>query len=236
MEIKNLLEKIEDLRVSFYRTLAAFAGLSLVSYFFSGRILHFLQIPLGHPLVFFGPAEAFLAHVKVALYTGIFLCAPFLLYQTWTAFSSLTHSSGRRYTLPIVLSATILFFSGAALCYFLVLPFGLKFLLSFGTGPIHPLISVDKYVNFMAALILIFGFFFQLPLILLALGRVGLVSSKSLSHFRKYAILIIAVVSAVITPTPDAYTMLLLMVPLVFLYELSIILVWFFGRKRKAGP
>jgi len=235
VEIQNILQQIDRFRTSAYRTLGVLAGFSILSYFFAEQILKFLRRPLGQPLAFFSPGEAFIAHIKIAVFSGLFLSAPYLLHQIWIAFSSLAFKEGRRYTWILVLMASLLFLAGSTLGYTLVLPFGLKFLLGFGTTQIRPVISVDRYVSFMATLILIFGFCFQLPLILLALGQVGLVDSRKLSHFRKYAILLITIFSAIITPTPDAYTMLLLMVPLVFLYEISIILLWFFGRK-KASP
>lgn len=236
MEVQNILQQIDRFRSSAYRILGVLAGFSLLSYFFSGQILHFLLRPLGRPLAFFSPGEAFLAHVKIAVFSGIFLSAPYLLHQSWIAFATLAFETGKRYTWLLVLAASILFLAGTALGYTLVLPFGLKFLLGYGTAQIQPMISVDRYVSFVSTMILVFGFCFQLPLILLALGQVGIVDSRKLSRFRKYAFLLIAVFSAIITPTPDAYTMMLLMVPLVFLYEISIILLWFLGRKKAHPP
>jgi sec-independent protein translocase protein TatC len=135
----------------------------------------------------------------------------------------------------VVLAATGLFYGGAFFSYFLVLPVAINFLVSYGTeNNLQPMIGLSKYLTFTVGLIFAFGAIFELPLILLILGRIGVVGYLGLARNRRYALLLNAVVSAILTPTPDAYTMLLMMVPIQVLYEASIWLVRIFGKK-KAG-
>jgi sec-independent protein translocase protein TatC len=129
-----------------------------------------------------------------------------------------------------VIAASSLFIGGAYLCYALVLPFGLTFLVGFGGEVAEPQLSVDRYFSFVLMLSFAFGVFFEMPLVMLLLGKVGLVNARMLSRYRRYAILAIVTAAAIITPTTDAYTLALLAGPLMILYEVSIVLVRFFGK------
>jgi sec-independent protein translocase protein TatC len=168
---------------------------------------------------------------------GIFLAAPFLFNGLWGALSPLLSSSfPLRYSLLIVLSATTLFYGGCFFCYFLVLPVGINFLVTYGSENLQPMIGLTKYLTFCIGLIFGFGLIFELPLVLLILGRAGVVGYRGLAKNRKYALLINSIMSAVLTPTPDAYTMLLMMIPMQILYEVSIWLVRIFGKKKTPEP
>jgi sec-independent protein translocase protein TatC len=141
-----------------------------------------------------------------------------------------------RYSLVVVLSATTLFYGGCFFCYFWVLPVGINFLVTYGSENLEPMIGLAKYLTFSIGLIFAFGLIFELPLIMLILGRAGLIGYQVLAKNRKYALLINSILSAVLTPTPDAYTMLLMMIPMQILYELSIWLVKIFGKKKAPEP
>jgi sec-independent protein translocase protein TatC len=163
---------------------------------------------------------------------GIFLAAPFIFNGLWGAFAPLFSSDNRRHSLPIVLSATALFYGGSFFCYYFVLPVGINFLVTYGSENLKPMIALSKYLSFSVGLIFAFGVVFELPLIMLILGRVGLIGYQTLAKNRKYALLINSILSAILTPTPDAYTMLLMMVPIQVLYELSVWIVKIFGKKK----
>jgi len=228
----EVFDKLENLRGALIRMFIIIGALSAVSYFFWKEALHFLHKPLGLPLIMYSLPEAFFASLRLALFMSIFLAAPFIFSGLWGVFAPLFSSNARRFSLPIVLSATALFYSGAFFCYYFVLPVAINFLISYGSENLKPMIGLSKYLTFSVGLIFAFGVIFELPLVMLLLGRVGLISYQGLARNRKYALLVNSVLSAMLTPTPDAYTMLLMMVPIQILYELSIWLVKIFGKKK----
>jgi sec-independent protein translocase protein TatC len=132
----------------------------------------------------------------------------------------------------VVLSSTIFFLIGAVFCYVMVLPMSMKFLMSFGTEKLKPMIQIKDYISFVSYMTLAFGAVFELPVISFFLGRIGIISARTFIKGRKYAIVIILILAAVITPTPDAFTQLMLAGPLYFLYEVSIIVLKMTAKKR----
>jgi sec-independent protein translocase protein TatC len=236
MDRNQVFDKLEGLRGALIRMFIIIAALSTVSYFFWRDALHFLQKPLGLPLIMYSLPEAFFASLRLALFMGIFLATPFIFNGLWGAFAPLFSFNRRRHSLPIVLSATALFYGGAFFCYYFVLPVGINFLVTYGSDNLKPMIGLSKYLSFSVGLIFAFGVVFELPLIMLILGRVGLISYQFLAKNRKYALLVNSILSAIITPTPDAYTMMLMMVPIQILYELSIWVVKIFGKKKAPAP
>ena len=237
MDRNEVFDKLEGLRGALIRMFILVAVLGVVSYFFWKDALHFLQKPLGLPLIMYDLPEAFFTSLRLALFLGIFLSFPFIINGLWGAFVPLFPFNARRYSLPIVLAATGLFYGGAFFCYFLVLPVGINFLVTYGAeSNLQPMIGLSKYLTFAVGLIFAFGVVFELPLIFLILGRIGAVSYSGLAKNRKYALLVNSVLSAILTPTPDAYTMLLMMAPIQVLYEASIWLVRIFGKKRSPAP
>lgn len=231
MEREKIIGALEDIRGSIKRLILSFFLLALVSYFFWKSILAFIQKPLGIPLAYYGISEAFLVTIKIALFTGVFVSVPILFRELWVSISPLFTTHSRRYSLPVVTSASLLFYSGAAICYYLLLPAGIKFLVGYETPHIKPAISVDSYISFFASFIFGFGLAFEMPLVMLLLGMAGVVSAAMLSRYRRYAVLIIVIASAIITPTPDVFNLALMSVPLLALYEISIILVRMFGKR-----
>jgi sec-independent protein translocase protein TatC len=237
LDRNEVFDKLEGLRGALIRIFLVIAVMSAVSFFFWKDALHFLQKPLGLPLILYGLPDAFITSLRLALFMGIFLAAPFLFNGLWGALSPLLSSSfPLRYSLLIVLSATTLFYGGCFFCYFLVLPVGINFLVTYGSENLQPMIGLTKYLTFCVGLIFAFGLIFELPLVLLILGRAGVVGYRGLAKNRKYALLINSIMSAVLTPTPDAYTMLLMMIPMQILYEVSIWLVRIFGKKKAPEP
>jgi len=236
LDKNEIFDKLEGLRGALIRIFFIISCFSVGSYFFWKETLHFLQKPLGMPLIMYSLPEAFLTSLRLALFMGLFLSIPFVCHSLWKAFTPLFSFPIRKYSLLIVLSATALFFGGAYFCYSLVLPVAVNFLVNYGSENLKPMIDLSKYLTFSVALILAFGLMFELPLILLILGKVGWIDYRMLAKNRKYALLGNSILSAALTPTPDAYTMLLMMGPLQVLYELSVWLVKFFGKKKNLEP
>ncbi len=235
MDRDILLTQLDRLRWALIRTLVAVLVGAVGGYAASRPLLEILHRPLADiPLRFLRLTEPFFAYLKVALFAGFFIVLPFVIRELWLAIAPLAMGgAARRYTWTITVAASILFYAGAAICYFFVLGAAVPFLLGFGGDQLQPFLSVGDYLSLVMTLLLVSGFMFELPLILLVLGRVGVVTARMLGRFRRYAIVLNAVVAAVLTPTPDAYTMLLMMAPLAVLYELSVLLVWLFGKPKK---
>lgn len=226
-----LTEHLEELRKKIIYCLVVLISLSAVMYFFSDELIRILSKPVGI-LYFFTPAEAFTAKIKVAVATGLALSLPFIVYQVWSFVVPALTKQERRYAFPLVLSSAILFGVGVAFAYFVIIPVGIKFLLSFGTQDLKALIGVTKYLGFILWMLLIFGFVFQLPVVVFFLDRIGVVSPQTLRSKRKHVIISIFIAAAIFTP-PDIITQLAMSLPLIFLYEASIIVVSLSHRKAK---
>jgi len=232
IQLSNIVNTLERFKREFIEIASIVLIFSIFGYFLSSDVQFQFERLIGDKLAYFSPQEAFLTILKISFLTGLFLSFPSIFYKAWRVVSNKYGFKKRLTSLSVVTGGVILFLSGAALCYFAVLPFGIKFLIGYETDYMIPYISIGKYINFCGGLILAFGLSFELPLIMLVLGRIGIINSYMLSKYRKYAILVIAIVSAIITPTPDAYSMMLMTVPLVILYEVSVILVKLFGKRN----
>ncbi|TML02430.1 MAG: twin-arginine translocase subunit TatC [Actinobacteria bacterium] len=174
-------------------------------------------------VVFLSITEPFLTKIKVVAFLGLALALPIILFQLWRFITPGLTDRERRFAIPFVVTSMLLFALGGFFA-FLTLPKGLAFLLGFaGTNHIEFVLSTGKYVGFVMLLIIAFGAAFEFPLILISLTFVGVLSSRQLRDWRRYALVLIAIVAAVITPSQDWFTMTALMVPLIIFYELSII-------------
>jgi sec-independent protein translocase protein TatC len=230
LDREKLVEAIENLRSKLIRLAILLAGLTALGYWQAPLIASLLQQPSQVALVYYAPGEAFLTNIKLGFYAAIFVLAPVIFFLIWDAFAFYITPYSRRYAVPVVVAASLLFIGGAYLCYALVLPFGLAFLMGFGGEVAEPQLSVDRYFSFVLMMSFAFGVFFEMPLIMLLLGKAGLVNAPMLSRYRRYAILAIVAAAAIITPTTDAYTLALLAGPMIILYEVSIALVRWFGK------
>lgn len=175
-------------------------------------------------VVFLTITEPFITKIKVVGFLGLLIALPVILYQLWRFITPGLTERERRYALPFVFSSVVLFALGALMAYW-TLPKGLNFLLGFaGTENIKFVLSTGKYLGFVMLILLAFGAAFEFPLILISLTLVGVLSSRKLRDWRRYALVLIAVIAAVITPSQDWFTMTALMVPLLIFYELSILI------------
>jgi sec-independent protein translocase protein TatC len=199
----------------------------------SKELLTYLcQRTLQTDLVAYSIPEAFFSLLKLTLYTSLFCSIPVIFYHLWKAFSPLFRSKGLSSANGILFASLFLFYLGAFFCFFVALPNGVKFLLGYQSAHIKPMISAGKYISFCAVFVFGFGLTFELPLILALLSYLRVVNAAFLTRNRKYAILLIAGVAAVVTPTPDVFNMSLMGVPMYLLFEIGVILVKVIEGKR----
>jgi sec-independent protein translocase protein TatC len=237
----SFMEHLGELRVRIVRALTALLIGSVIVLPFSQRIIDWLALPvtrLGHTLIYTAPAEALWVQIKVGLIVGIFLASPMILWQVWAFIAPGLHAHEKKYAAPFVIIGSLLFIGGGAFSLFVVTPYALAFLLSYARPGLTPMITLENHVGFLLKFTVAFGAVFELPLALTILARVGVVNAKMLGRNRKYAILGAFVVSALLTPTPDAFNQALMAGPLIILYEVGIVCARLFGRRpaRVAAP
>jgi sec-independent protein translocase protein TatC len=206
-----------------------------VTFNFSERIIAWIARPLPVKLAFLEPTEPFWVNMKVALFAGMFLVLPVILYEIWAFVSPGLLPRERKFALPFVILSTLFFGLGAAFALLVIVPFAVKFLISYKTENLVATISVNRYVDFVLKFTLAFGLVFELPLGITLASRLGLVTPQFLARNRKYAILLAFVAAAILTPTPDAFNQMLMAGPLILLYEVGIVAARVFGR-RPAKP
>ena len=176
--------------------------------------------------------EPFMAHLKIGFVAGMMLVLPVILYQIWKFISPGLLRQERKYASQFVVFATIFFGIGVLFCFFFLLPFAIPFLVGYKTEHLKPIIKIGEYINFTLMFMLGAGAVFELPLIMIVLGRIGVINVESLTRFRKYAFLGSFVIGGILTPTPDAFNMTIMSIPIYLLYELGILGVRIFGKKK----
>jgi sec-independent protein translocase protein TatC len=228
----HLQELRKRLVLSFIAVGAGFA----LCYAFSESIFDILSAPLlkmmptGGSLIFTSVAEAFFTYMKVAFIAGLILASPFVLYQVWAFVAPGLYRHEKKYVIPFVLAGSFFFAIGILFAYYVALPVGFKFLLGFATDFIKPMPSMKEYLSFSMKFLLAFGLIFEFPVVLVLLARIGVIDAKTLARQRKYAILLIFIFAAILTP-PDIISQVILALPMIGLYELSILLSRIFGKK-----
>jgi sec-independent protein translocase protein TatC len=231
-----LTSHLQELRK---RLILSFIGVGvgfILCYWKADTLFNILAIPLmklmpqGGSLIFTSVAEAFFTYMKVAFIAGIILTSPFILYQIWAFVAPGLYQKEKKYVVPFVLGGSLFFVLGILFGYFVALPVGFKFLLGWATDFIKPMPSMKEYLSFSIKFLLVFGLVFEFPVVLVLLARIGVIDAKMLARQRKYAILLIFIFAAVMTP-PDVISQVLMALPLMGLYELSILFSKFFGKK-----
>lgn len=168
----------------------------------------------------------FMAHMNMAIYAGILVAAPYILYQLYHFISPALYKNERRYTAFVVTASYFLFMTGVLVNYFLLFPLTLRFLAGYVVSPeVQPMITLDSYIDIMMMLSLAMGIVFEIPVLSWLLAKLGILKAWMLTRSRRYAIVLILVLAAVITPTSDIFTLLMVSVPIYILYEISIIVV-----------
>lgn len=233
----SFMEHATELRQRLIYCVIALVLSSIVAYVFVEEIYGFLVKPLADAmgpsdsqrLIYTNLTEAFFTYMKVSIFAGAFITFPFILTQVWRFIAPGLYKNERRTVLPFLIAAPVLFFTGGALVYYIVIPLAWQFFLSFqstGADTILPIMleaRVGDYLDLVMTLIFAFGICFQLPVLIALLAKAGLVKSVALRRYRRYAVVIIFIISAILTP-PDIISQISLAIPLMVLYELSIFL------------
>jgi sec-independent protein translocase protein TatC len=207
----------------------------MVAFTFSAEMVAWLNRPFPNQLVFYGPTEALFASIKVSFLAAVLASLPVVFYQFWKFVEPALLPREQRWGIPIFLLAGALFALGLVFCNLVILPLVIDFFVSFGLDrDITPQLSVGTYIDFNVKFLLVFGCAFELPLVLSILAHIGVVSTQMLAKYRKHAILSALIISAIVTPDATLFTMMLMAVPLMVLYEIGILGARIFGRETSA--
>ncbi len=224
----TLIEHLDELRSRIIKVGAAFIGMALIGWFFRERIFDWLLAPAGDALHgklnVTSVTEQLFTDMKLALYVGFLLTIPVLLYQVWAFVAPAVGDMGRAFTYTIISMASALFIAGVAFGYFIVLPVGTQFLLSWDTQRFDPIITAQSYLPFVTRFLLAFGIVFELPAATYVAAKLELVDAPLLKRYRKHAIILNTVLAAALTPGQDPYSMILMAVPMIVMYEVSILI------------
>lgn len=238
IEFQNatLTDHLTDLRSRLVKSLWVILIGMAICYNFSEQLFNFIREPIapylqGGGLVFTAPTDKFIAHIKVSFYAGMILTFPLWFYQLYQFVAPGLYAKEKKYTSGFVIAGTTLFVLGVSFSYFGVMPMAFRFLMTYGGSVDHPMITIDQYLSFFLTMCLMFGLSFEMPLVIVILGMLDLVSAQFLRKNRRYVIVGLAVVSAIITP-PDLLSMTMMFIPLIVLFEASILFVALFERKR----
>lgn len=188
-------------------------------------------LPAGSKLIYTSPQGAFFVYLKVALVTSIFATSPFTFYQLWAFIAPGLYKEEKQAIAPLAFFSAFFFLAGASFCYFLVFPIAFQFFMGFATDVIVPMISVEEYLSFALKLLIAFGLVFEMPLFAYFLAKMGLLTPDMMRNQRKYAILAIFIVAAILTP-PDVFSQCLMAAPMLVLYEVSIYVAASARKKR----
>lgn len=236
---QTLVEHLAELR---HRLILALAGIAVgvaVGIWQSEILLEIIRRPIlphlgpNGGLVFTGVMDKFMAHLKVGALGGVIATCPWWLYQVWKFISPGLYKNERRFAFGFIVSGTVLFLAGVSFVYFMVYPAAFEYLLSIGGNTDKPMITIEEYLSFFATTTVMFGLSFELPLVLVMLAMMGIIDAAFLKRSRRYAIPGLSLVAAVITP-PDAISMVMMLVPMVLLYEISIIVIQYVVPKRES--
>lgn len=230
------LSHLKELRDRLIVCFVAVAIAFVFTYLLKEKIFSFLMqpfikvMPEKSSFIFTYITEAFITYFKISLVAAIFIASPVILYESWMFVAPGLYEKEKKYVLPFVIFGSICFISGAVFCYYIVIPVIYDFFVSFAGNVVIPMPDLKGYMNLTLKLLIIFGFIFELPLAAFYLGRAGIINHRMLSSKRRYAILGIFILSAIITP-PDVSSQILIALPMWGLYELSIVIIRIFGKK-----
>lgn len=226
----SLIDHLQELRKRLAKAIIALAIGGFVSYFYAEEIVHLITAPAGK-LYYMNPAEAFFAYIKVSFFAGFLLALPVILYQAWAFIVPALANKEHKASVLLVPSSVVLFLAGLGFSYYFVLPAGIKFFMGYATEELQPLFSLGQYLSFVISFLIPFGFIFELPIFILVMAQMGSISSQLLRSKRKIVLVLAFVIGAVISPTPDVLSQTMVALPMLVLYELSILLVKYILRK-----
>jgi sec-independent protein translocase protein TatC len=231
-----LMEHLIELRKRLIWSVVSFLVAFGIAFFFAKDVFHFLQLPLqrltGKTMIFTALGEPFFAYIKIGMFGGLCLAFPFIAAQIWMFIAPGLYKHERNAFLPFLIATPFCFGIGGAFAYYVLLPYAIHFFAGFQTAEMELMPKVNEYLDLVTKIILAFGLTFQLPVLLSLLGKVGIITSQQLRNSRRFAIVGITALAAVVTPPDMGISMAALAVPLIGLYEISILLVAMFERKR----
>ena len=233
----SLLQHLGELRDRLMIASFAVIVTTAIAFFFAKDIILALEAPahLGKPLQIISPTEGFTTYMRVALFSGIALSMPVILFEIYAYIDPALHPNERRFALTAGPFVLLLFVAGMLFCYFGLLPSSLKFLVSFGNPVIENQLRASEYLSFVTTFILGMGVVFEVPVLIFALVRVHVLSRAWLARQRRYVIVLVLIVGAIITPTPDPFNQLLVAVPMYLLFEMGLFLARFAGGGPRAA-
>ncbi len=237
----SFLEHLEELRVRLIHSVIALAAAFLFCCIFTTQIFHFLSQPLRKAVpdikfIYTEPTEGFMLYMKMAFFIGIFLAAPYVLYQVWAFIAPGLYAHEKAYAVPFIVFGSFFFLLGGAFGHFILFPATFQYLGKIGGDEMQFLPRVSDYFDFYSWFVLALGLCFQLPIVIFVLARIGIVTPGFLMRNFKFAFLAAFVISAVITPSGDVVNQTALALPIVALYLLGVLVAWMFGKPRQAPP
>ena len=236
----SFLEHLDELRSRLFRSAIAYVVLLALSWAYSDRVLQFLMVPFERhlgprgDLVFLTPTEPFFVYLKASAVLALFVAMPYLLWQVWAFVSPGLHPHERRLAVPFLVFGTGFFVGGAAFAYYVALPLSIAWLMSLGSG-FRAAITLQAAFGFETRVVLAMALVFELPIVLFFLARIGLVTPQFLWRHLRHAVVLIAILAAVITPSGDMLTMTVFAGPMILLYLLGIVVAQVFGKPRSAA-
>ncbi|MDF2499445.1 MAG: tatC [Anaerosporomusa subterranea] len=226
----SLVDHFQELRKRLMKSAIAVAVCASASYFYAAEIVALLTATAGK-LYYMNPAEAFFSYLKVSLFAGFLLALPMVLYQAWAFTVPALANKERRASLFLVPASVILFFGGLGFSYYFVLPASIKFFMGYATDVLQPMFSLGQYLSFVISFLLPFGLIFELPLFILVLAKFGIISSQLLIRRRKIVLLLAFILGGIVSPTPDVMSQTMMALPLLALYEISLLIVKYIMKK-----
>jgi sec-independent protein translocase protein TatC len=236
-EKKPFTAHLKELRDRLVISLAGLGLAFIVTYSFKEKLFHFLMqpfvrvMPAKSSFIFTSITEAFVTYFKVSLVAALFLAAPVILYEVWMFVAPGLYEKEKKYIAPFIIFGSFFFLGGALFCYYVTMPVVYHFFVSYAGAMIIPMPSLKEYMSLTLKMLIIFGLIFQMPLVAYYLAKAGIINYRGLAKKRRYAILAIAVLSAIITP-PEVSSQLLMAVPMYGLFELSVVIARVFGKKE----
>jgi len=234
----SFLDHLDELRRRIIYAVSAVGVGFVISFFFIDEIFNFIMRPLqqmlppGGTLIYTDPTEAFILYIKIALIFGLMLASPAVMAQVWLFVAPGLYANEKKWAIPFVLMSSFFFVAGAAFSHYVVFPLTWLFFVSFTTDILTFMPRVEPAFSIYLRLLLAFGLVFQMPTLVLFLARMGVISARFLIRNFKYAVLIMVVISAVVTPDGGGVSLVAMTGPMILLYGLSIGLAWLFGKKR----
>ncbi|MES1254986.1 MAG: twin-arginine translocase subunit TatC [Acidobacteriota bacterium] len=234
----SILERLDEFRRRLVRSVIAACVGVLLGFAFVNQVVAFLlgptrhALPSGTRLIYTQPGEAFGLYIQISLIVGVVLAMPYIMYQLWQVVSPIVPKSARGFSVPFALFTTLGFVAGAAFTHYVAFPYMMAFFASFNTPDLVFMPKLEDVFDLYTKMLLGMGVVFQMPTVVFFLAKIGLVSARFLWRSFRYALLLIFVAAAVITPTGDMVTQTIFAAPMVALYLLSILIAWIFGKAR----